>query len=91
MIKVMTLEESQIEEMLRRAAQFGATIALENFKPEPFPEIMDKQTVAKYLKFSLSKVSSLMKADLPHYKKDGETFSTSIKACCSVFFDFSGR
>ena len=61
-INVITLDETKLNEMLRRAAQFGATIALENFKPEPFPEIMDKQAVAKYLKFSISKVNSLMKA-----------------------------
>lgn len=72
MINVITLDETKLNEMLRQAAQFGASVALENFKPEPFPEIMDKQAVAKYLKFSMSKVNSLMKADLPHYKKDGE-------------------
>ena len=66
-VKVVTLEESELEEMLRRAATFGATKALEKFQTAPIPEVMDKKDLCKYLKCNVSKINRLMSKGMPHH------------------------
>lgn len=64
-VEIITIQKTELEEMLQRAAKFGASIALDEIHTAQIPELMTKQDLSVYLRCNVSKINRLMKTGLP--------------------------